>query len=230
MAGNRNPYDGVEVEGILADVSQGVQDNLDKSAVVPMQSGPMKNPDLLAAIAAMRKPYLDVQAARNELEAKMKARDAAAPAARDFVQRLDSGLTTIVGTDPNEKAKFGLPNFKAKRQLTVEELAKRTAKMRATRNLRGTMGKREKEKVKATGGHGVRVGPTAQAPSASATPAPAPVVQPAPVATNPAPTQPSPAPAPVLQSVPAPTGGDATAIAPLVNGASGPQQLNGSGH
>ena len=92
--------------------------------------------------------------------------------------------------------------------------------MRATRKLRGTMGKREKEQVKATGDFTVSVGQP-QAPSA---------VHPAPVATNPAPTQPSPAPAPVLQSVPSPTGGDATAIAPMVNGATGPQQLNGAAH
>ena len=231
MAGNRNQYDGMEVDEILANVNQGVQDNLDKSAVVPMQSGPMKKPDLLATIAAMRKPYLDVQAARNELEAKIKARDAAAPAARDFVQRLDAGLTAIVGTDPNAKAKLGLPKLKAKRQLTVEELASRAAKMRATRKLRGTLGSRQKEDIKATGDFTVTVGQPSAAPIATATSsAPTTTVQPAPVASNPAPTQPSPAPAPVIQSVPAPTGGDATAIAPMVNGATGPQQLNGAAH
>jgi len=67
-------------------------------------------------------------------------------------------------------------------------------------------------------------------------PAPAPVVPPAPVVANPAPVQPGPAPAPVVepapvvQAVPSPTGGDVTAIAPMVNGATGPQQLNGAAH
>ena len=62
-----------------------------------------------------------------------------------------------------------------------------------------------------------------QAPSATATSfAPTTTVQPAPVASSPAPTQ--------STLAPAPTGGDATAVAPLVNDASGAQQLNGSGH
>ncbi|MBS2028639.1 MAG: hypothetical protein JST54_12105 [Deltaproteobacteria bacterium] len=74
--------------------------------------------------------------------------------------------------------------------------------------------------------------PAKPAPAPVAT-QPAPVVSP-PVASNPAPVQPSPAlaptPAPVIQSVPTPSGGDATAIAPPVNGAIGPQLMNGASH
>ena len=103
------------------------------------------------------------------------------------------------------------PLVRPELSLTADETVTEVAKMGATRKPRGTMGPREKEQVKATGDFTVSVGPTAQAPSATAAPAPVPVVQPAPVATNPAPTQPSPAPAPVLQSVPAPTGA-ATAL------------------
>ncbi|MBS2033333.1 MAG: hypothetical protein JST54_36010, partial [Deltaproteobacteria bacterium] len=213
MAASRMMFNGVDVEQILSDAEVGVEANLDKSRTVKIGGPAMKKPDLLAEIAAQRKPFLDVLAARNELEAKIKARDAALPAVLDFVKKYDAGITAELGTDPNVKAKYGLPSKKAKRALTAEQTVRKVAKMRATRELRGTMGKREKERVEATGDFTVSVGQTSQAPSATATPAPAPVVQPAPVASNPAPTQPSPAPDPVLQSVPAPTGGDATAIA-----------------
>ncbi|MBS2032320.1 MAG: hypothetical protein JST54_30750 [Deltaproteobacteria bacterium] len=115
---------------------------------------------------------------------------------------------------------------------------------------RGAKGGKKKKPTAATGtGSTASTGSTTSsksgsAPTASSTstpaPSPAPVVQPAPVLANPAPVQPSPAPAPapvtqpapapVLQSVPSPTGGDVTAIAPMVNGATGPQQLNGAAH
>ena len=227
MAGKRNQYDGVDVEEILANVNQGVQDNLDKTAVVPMQSGPMKKPDLLAAIAAQRKPYLDVEAARNELEAKIKARDAAAPTARDFVQRLDAGLTAIVGTDPNAKAKLGLPKLKAKRQLTVEELASRAAKMRATRKLRGTMGSRQKEAIKATGDFSVTVGSTSSTGDASDSSASTPAPALPPIASAPAPVVSG---APVVNPTATSSSADSAAVPSGSNGSVAPMLMNGSGH
>jgi len=81
---------------------------------------------------------------------------------------------------------------------------------------------------------GTSAAPAKPAPAPVATqPAPAPVVS-QPVASNPAPVQPAPAPAPapapVVQSVPTPAGGDVTAVAPMVNGATAPQLMNGASH
>ena len=94
-------------------------------------------------------------------------------------------------------------------------------------------GKKKGTTTAATGTAGSTSTTTTSSSSASSSsstskpaPAPVPVVQPAPVVANPTPVQP----APVIASVPSPTGGDATAIAPMVNGATGPQQLNGAAH
>ena len=73
MAAIRTMFNGVDVEQILSDAEVGVDANLDKSIAVKINGQAMKKADLLAAITAQQQPFLDVQAARNELEAKIKA-------------------------------------------------------------------------------------------------------------------------------------------------------------
>jgi len=160
MADMRRTFNGEDVEKILADVAEKLEANLDKSDTVAMQGTAVKKADLLEAIAARRQPYHDVKMARLELGAKIAARDTQADSTLAFVKQLDAGIAAKVGTNPTEKAKYGLPIPKAKRQLTVEELASRAAKMRATRKLRKTLGARQKEKLKATGDFTVKVSST----------------------------------------------------------------------
>lgn len=67
---------------------------------------------------------------------------------RRFMKEMKAAAFTLLGSTNPELEKFGFKPEKARRKLTGEELAVRAAKSRATREKRGTKGKRQKEAVK----------------------------------------------------------------------------------
>jgi hypothetical protein len=136
----------------------------------------------LNALSALRTA---VDAARTTLEAKIAAETAQLPALRAFLVAYVAFVRGTFGNSPDILADFGLPPKKAATPLTVEQKAAAAAKRKATREARGTTGK--KAKLAVTGNvTGVVVTPVT---TPAATPASEPV-QPAP---SPSPATPSPA-------------------------------------
>jgi hypothetical protein len=223
-ATNKKTFNGVEVEQILDDAKRGVEANMGPRDAVSIAGTRMNKQEVLNAIAK-RKKYFEAAAAKHlELNAAVVARDQQLGEMHDFIKAFDGGITAEYGTDPNVKAKYGIPKVQPRRQLTAEQVAIKAQKLRDTRKKRNTMGDRQKEDVKAEGTYSLNVSsgaavsiatPAAPAPSPSA-----PVAIPAPVATPPQ---------------PAPSAGES---APQVNGAANgvsnsavaPMLMNGAGH
>jgi|SRR5579871_3189745 len=107
-----------------------------------------------AEASAKAKSYLDllheVEVARADYQAKLQARNASIPDAKAFVANAKTGLVAVLGSDSPDLVLFGLNPKKPSRTLTPEERLARAAKLRQTRKLRGTLGKRQKAAVKAT--------------------------------------------------------------------------------
>ena len=133
--------------------------------------------DAYSAVSAARLNATDAVAALRTTEAKVE------PVIRDYV-------TFLRATFSNAKAQlgdFGLQAPKARTPLPPEERLAATAKARATRVARGTVGKKKKLTVKGDV-IGVSVTPittSGPAPSSATAPAPAPAA-PAPTASSPA--------------------------------------------
>ena len=148
----------------------------------------------LKAFAALRN---DVDAARATVKAKLADEAAQAPTMRVFILAFITYVQAAFGNSPDILADFGLAPKKVAVPLTAVQKAAAAAKRKATREARGTMGKKARLAVKGnvTGIVVTPVTGTSSASaggSASATAAPAPT-QPAP-ATPAAPTT-APAPA-----------------------------------
>ena len=75
-------------------------------------------------------------------------RDGNAPAARSFVNELKLAIFTLMGSTNPDLVKFGLKPKKERRKLTGEERVRVTAKAKATREARHTLGPRAKAQIK----------------------------------------------------------------------------------
>jgi hypothetical protein len=146
----------------------------------------------LTALSTLRN---DVDAARTALRAKVATETAQLPALRAFLVAFVAFVRGTFGNSPDILADFGLPPKKTKAPLTVEQKAAAAAKRKATREARGTTGKKAKLAVKGNV-IGVVVTPVTSAPAATPAVTPA---QPAPTTSNA-----TPAPAPAVATAPAP--------------------------
>ncbi|MGH7437228.1 MAG: hypothetical protein ACRENE_16250 [Polyangiaceae bacterium] len=131
--------------------------------------------DIYGRVDAAHASVKDLVAEQSATESK------AAPFLRDYTKFLRG----MFGTGATLLADFGLPPPKARTPLTVEQLAVRKAKAKATRAARGTTSKKQKLAVKGDV-TGVVVTPVTSPPApAAAPPVTQPVAGPAPVATTP---------------------------------------------
>jgi hypothetical protein len=90
----------------------------------------------------------DVDAAKAQVEAKLAAFDAQAPAQRVFLDAFVSFVKAAFGNAPDVLADFGLKPKKARTPLTVEAKAAAAAKRAATRAKRNVLGKVQRKAVK----------------------------------------------------------------------------------
>ena len=150
MASGRR-HAGVYIESFLISVQKGLDKNMGDKETVVINGKAVGKEQLLAQIEAMKKPYDDVEAARQDVTRLVNIRDAAEEKAAVFAEALEAAITSAWGTDPQVKARYGVPPPKNRRELTVVEKLQMVAKSQETRTQRGTMGKRQKAKIKATG-------------------------------------------------------------------------------
>lgn len=95
----------------------------------------------LQTLIALRKGVSD---ARATLEAKLAAEAAQAPTLREFMLAFVAFVKATFSKSPDVLADFGLAPKKARTPLTAEETVAKVAKGKATRQARGTMGRKKK--------------------------------------------------------------------------------------
>ncbi|MBS2033331.1 MAG: hypothetical protein JST54_36000 [Deltaproteobacteria bacterium] len=227
-------YFNVPLEQFLDSIWKAVNEKMPAGAKVSLGGKTYTKPQLLDQIHTMRKPYAAVNDAHDTLRRLIGDRDGTEEAALTFIKSYASAITSAFGATQDVADSYGLLDRQAPRQLSIEEKLAAKSKRLATRAARKTMGKRQKEDVKATGDFTVTVTPpgasqpTASAPTAQPviTAAPAPVVSAAPaliaapVASTPVPT---PSSSGDVATVPSGTNG-------VSNGSVAPMLMNGAGH
>jgi len=180
-------------EAALAEsLSAGTQKHLSTTTQLLVGGGtytPTQVETQLNAFATLRN---DVDAARTALEAKLAAEQAQITTLRTFLLAYVAFVRATFGNSPDVLVDFGLAPRKAPTPLTAEQKTAAAAKRKATREARGTTGKKAKLAVKGNVTGVVvttvtsaptdppAVTPAQPAPTTSpATPAPAPAVAPA---------------------------------------------------
>ncbi len=110
----------------------------------------MQKQDVVAALQAVLALFADVDAGVQSLKQERLALKAALPGAHQLMVNLKAFLVSFLGKGNPSLAAFGIVE-KPRRKLTPAEKAASAAKALATRELRGTLGKRAKQRVKFTG-------------------------------------------------------------------------------
>jgi len=193
-----------------------VTDNMPASAKVTIKGVNYTKPQLVTKLESLKAPYDAVAKAHAQVDDTIKTRDEAEPDAVSFAKSYSTVLVETFGDGAQVATQYAIPTPRPRRQLTVQEKVAARAKAAATRKKRGTLGKRQKEKIKATGDFSVTVGAQDGSDPVNNTSTP--------VATSP--STPS-LPTTVSTAQPAPaTPGSATAS----NGVVAPMLMNGSGH
>lgn len=119
--------------------------------------------------------YKDARDARATLHEKAAAKAAIEAEASSFTKDLRASIVAALGRTNAELSKFGIQPTSGPTPLTSEEKALRAAKARATRQLRHTLGPKQKKALSAQGpGATVATTPSVApaAPAATVTPLP----------------------------------------------------------
>ena len=189
--------------------------NLPAGAKLKILTKQLTKPQVLAELQKRKKRYVDADTARTQLAEREKAE----PEAQAFADGYAAAIKAEFGTSPTIDEMYGVPRKQPRRKRSAEEKVQASAKAKATRGLRHTMGPRAKEAIKATGDFSVTVGSTSSTGDASDSSAS--TVTPAlpPIAAAPAPTDSS------AGSATVPSGSNGVS-----NGSAAPMLMSGSGH
>lgn len=140
---------GKSTEALLAaKLAAGTQKYLSKVSSLTVEGvsyTPAQIESQLNAFSTLRN---DVDAAKATVKAKLALEKAQAPGMRAFILAFVGILKGMFGSQPDVLADFGLQPKKARTPLTVEQKAAAAAKRKATREARGTKGKKQKLSVK----------------------------------------------------------------------------------
>jgi hypothetical protein len=156
----------------LKNIIQGAQAVLVNNKTVAFRGGTLTGAQVVQAAQTMLAPYLVVDTDRTKLKQDVQTRNANDPTVNQWVADFKSGCNTTFGETSVEFGQFGFTPRKAPTPLTPEQKQLRTARLRATRSVRNTLGRVQKKAVK---------GQVAAPGSSASSPAPA---QPAPTGTN----------------------------------------------
>lgn len=118
------------------------------SVILAGQSTPQ--PVIVQALEGFLAPEKKVQDTKLAHDQALKDRDAQSPNLAAYLDKLAAGLKAYYGADSPTLGKFGVPIKRVPAKLTADQLAAKAAKARATREARGTKGKRQKKTI-----HGV---------------------------------------------------------------------------
>jgi hypothetical protein len=149
MAGIRATFNGVKLEKVIEGVRRSLLEELGPEDTLTSPEGERPRDEVLARIANFQQAIRDVEEARRVVKVKLRARTEAVPQMLAFMVWYDASIGSKVGCDPDRMAKFGIPKVGPRRKLTSTEMLARVEKMRATRKARGTLGKRQRDKLAA---------------------------------------------------------------------------------
>jgi hypothetical protein len=107
-------------------------------------------PRLITMLEGFESYWTSVDDLGARFHAAVQLREERAPMVNAAVAEVNPAILALVGTKSSELTKFGLKPKKKPRALTVEERAAATAKLRATRAARHTMGPRQKAAIHGT--------------------------------------------------------------------------------
>ncbi len=145
----------------------GTNKHLANTAQVMFASGSYTPAQITAQLQALVHLRKDVDAAKTSTQAKLAAEKADMPQLRTFMDAYVAFVKATFSKSPDVLAEFGLRPRKVATPLTVEQKAVATAKRKATRAARHTMGTKQRRLVKGAV-TGVVVTPvTASQPSAT---------------------------------------------------------------
>lgn len=111
----------------------------------------MDGDEIRETLTDMLEPFELADQARGRWQTAINARDATIPAVKKLLFGLVAALTLFYDGDAEALGHFGISPPAPQRTLTSEEKAARARKSRATRDMRGTKGKRQKAAIKAIG-------------------------------------------------------------------------------
>jgi hypothetical protein len=106
--------------------------------------------ELVHEVDDLLAPFKDVREERKVLEEKLQAKAVAKVAAKKFIQAIRPAIVAYFGPESPELVSVGFSPRKKPAQPTAEQKLLRKVKAQKTRELRGTKGPRQNEKLKAT--------------------------------------------------------------------------------
>ena len=128
---------------------QGWQTVVPSDSTVTSSDGPLTQGAVLEKLQGLLGVYttLDTQAmALGQTRAQAKSQ---LSEAHRYYEVLQAAVTSMFGKNSPQLAQFGLSPRKSRKVLTSSELAIQAAKAAATRELRGTVGRKKKQSIKA---------------------------------------------------------------------------------
>ena len=167
---SRTKIRGAPVESVLKSLMDHASGELGAKETVKVACVEMTGEKLAARAGQFLERYDLAQQRQAEARKAVADRNAVEPEAHAFVKAAIIGLEAHFGPDAVKLGQAGVPPLKPKKQLTVKEKTAARERANQTRELRHTMGRRQKEAIKA-GPVAVSVDATAAGTDASAAPA-----------------------------------------------------------
>jgi hypothetical protein len=142
---------GKNTEATLAkQLIAGSKKNLSNVSSLMLESGTFTPAQIEASLQTLADLRMSVDAAKAATKAKIADEHAQAPLLRSHMAAFVAFVKTAFSKSPDVLADFGLKPKKVTAPLTIEQQAAATAKRKATRAMRHTMGTKQKKKVKGT--------------------------------------------------------------------------------
>jgi hypothetical protein len=157
-------------EADLRALKAGTPEAILPGKTIAFRGGNLDQTSFLQLVNAALAPYDSVNSLHLQLHQGVASRDALAEAAAQFVRDAKAGAIVSFGENSSEFTKLGFKTKKKPAPLTLEQQQLKQARVKATRKARGTMSRKQKEKIK--GVVNPDSGGSQPAPSSGPTPPP----------------------------------------------------------
>jgi hypothetical protein len=137
-----------KTEQTLSNMQKGAQTALASGKTLTIGGVVYNQQTYAQAVGVMIGRYDAVRHDRTQLAADLADRLANGPQVKQFIQQTKAAVAYVFGEDSQEFSDFGFTPRKKSAELTPEEKELKTARLRATRQARNTMGSRQKKVVK----------------------------------------------------------------------------------
>ena len=147
---------------------QGWQDVVPGDSTLLSSAGSLNQAGVLAKLQGYLGVYTDLDTATTDVKQARAQAESQLPEVRAYHAALKAAVVGYLGEKSPQLVKFGLKPRKTPAPLTSTQLAVRAAKVKATRQLRGTIGSKKKAAIK-SGPMQVNIGPVVAPAAVSST-------------------------------------------------------------